>query len=66
MCWQMKYKPINECHTNFASFNKFVFQMCFQYMILVCEIYELWLKEFCTIFIINSWDAKFVINKCDQ
>ncbi len=29
--------------------------------ILVCEIYELWMNKFCTIFIIKSWDVKFVM-----
>jgi hypothetical protein len=40
--------------------------MCFQYMILVYETYELWLNAFYTIFIIKSWDVKFVIIKYDQ
>ncbi len=52
---------MNGCHTNFASSNKYVVQMCFQYTILASEIYELWLNEFWTISIIKSWDAKFVM-----
>jgi len=30
-------------------------------MISMCETYELWMNEFCTIFIINSSNAKFVM-----
>jgi hypothetical protein len=44
---------MNECHINFASCNKFVFQMCFQCTILVCETYKLWLNKICMISIIN-------------
>jgi hypothetical protein len=33
----------------------------FQCMILVCEIHELWMNEFCTISITKSWNAKFVM-----
>jgi hypothetical protein len=36
-------------------------QMCFQCMILMLETYELWMNEFCMIFIIKSWNAKFVM-----
>jgi hypothetical protein len=51
---------MNKCDTNFSSFNKFMCQICFQWMILVCEMYELWMYEFYTIFItklsnINLW-----------
>jgi hypothetical protein len=49
---------MNEYHTNFTSY-KFVFQKCFQSTILMGETYELWMNEFCMIFIIKSWDAKF-------
>jgi hypothetical protein len=35
-------------------------QMCFPGMILVHEIYELWMNKFCTISITKSWDVKFV------
>jgi hypothetical protein len=35
---------MNEYHMNFASFNKFVCQMCFQCMISMCEAYELWMN----------------------
>jgi hypothetical protein len=52
---------MNECHTNFASSNKSVFQMCFQCMILMCEMYELWMNKFCTISIIKLWNVKFVM-----
>jgi len=41
----MKYKPINEgMSQNFESFYKFVFQMCFQYIISMCKMYELWMN----------------------
>jgi hypothetical protein len=52
---------MNECHTNFASSFKFVCQMCFQSMILMRERYELWMNEFCMIFVTKSWDVKFVM-----
>jgi hypothetical protein len=52
---------MNERHMNFASSYKYVCQICFQCMILVCETYELWMNKFCTIFIIKLWDTKFVI-----
>jgi hypothetical protein len=48
---------MNECHTNFASSYKFICQMCFQCMILVCEMYELCMNKFHTISIIQSWDT---------
>jgi len=35
--------------------------MCFQYMILVHETYELQMNEFCMISITKSWDAKFMM-----
>jgi hypothetical protein len=37
--------------------------MCFQWMILACETYKLWMNKFCMISIIKSWNAKFVMNK---
>jgi hypothetical protein len=52
---------MNECHTNFISPYKFVFQMCFQCTILVCKMYKLWMNEFCMIFITKSWNVKFVM-----
>ncbi len=52
---------IYECHLDFASSNKYVFQMCFQCTILMCEMYKLWMDKFCTVCIIKSWDAKFVM-----
>jgi hypothetical protein len=35
--------------------------MCFQCIILVREMYELWMNEFCMIFITKSRDIKFVM-----
>jgi hypothetical protein len=35
--------------------------MCFQWLISMYEIYELWMNKFCTIFVTKSWDAKFVM-----
>jgi hypothetical protein len=35
--------------------------MCFQCMILLFEMYKFWMNFFCTIFIIKSWDVKFVM-----
>ncbi len=52
---------MNKCHIDFASSNKIVCQMCFQCTIFVCEMYELWMNEFCMISIITSWNAKFVM-----
>jgi hypothetical protein len=46
---------------NFASSYKYVCQMCFQCMILVCETYDLWMNKICTITINKLWDVKFVI-----
>jgi hypothetical protein len=58
----MKYKPMNEQMSHkFASSYKFVCQMCFQCMILIHETYELWMNKFCTIFIFQSWNAKFMM-----
>jgi hypothetical protein len=55
------YEWMNECHINFSSSYKFVCQMCFQCMILMCEMYKLWLNFFCTTSITKSWDTKFVM-----
>jgi hypothetical protein len=57
----MKYKPMNECHTNFTSSNKFVIQMCFQNIILIHETYKI-----CTISITKSWNVKFVMQYCKK
>jgi hypothetical protein len=35
--------------------------MCFQCMILVCEMYELQMNEFSMISIIKLWGVKFVM-----
>jgi hypothetical protein len=51
------YEWMNECHMNFSSSYKFVFQC----MILVCGMFKLWMNVFCTISIIKSWDVKFVM-----
>jgi hypothetical protein len=55
---------MNKCHTNFAYFYKSMCQMCFQCIISMHEMYKLWTNEFCTIFIINLWDVKFVVCLC--
>jgi hypothetical protein len=70
MCWKHVWHMdkcvyewntrMSECHMNFVSSYKFVCQMCFQCTILVHETYELWMNEFCTIFIIKSWVVKFM------
>jgi hypothetical protein len=52
---------MNKCHMNFASFYKYVCQMCFLCTISMLEMYELWMNEFCTIFIIKLWNTKFVM-----
>jgi hypothetical protein len=57
----MKYKPMNERHPNFTSSNKFVIQMCFQYIILIHEKYKI-----CTSSIIKSWNVKFVMQYCKK
>jgi hypothetical protein len=36
--------------------------MYFQYVISTHETYKLWMNEFCIIFIIKTWDAKFMVN----
>jgi len=46
---------------NIASSYKYVCQMCFQCTILMCEMYESWMNEFCMISIIKSWNAKFAM-----
>jgi hypothetical protein len=35
--------------------------MCFQYTILMCEIYDLWSNKFCMSSIIKSWNIKFMM-----
>jgi hypothetical protein len=52
---------MKKCHMNFTPCYKSMCQICFQCMILVCEIYELWMNEFCMISITKSWNAKFVM-----
>jgi len=47
---------MDECHMDFASFNKFVCEMCFQHMISMHETYELWM-----ISILKLWSVKFVM-----
>jgi hypothetical protein len=49
---------MNECHMNFISPYKFMFQMCFQCIILVCKMYELWMNEFCMISITSNESTK--------
>jgi hypothetical protein len=36
-------------------------RLCFQCTISMCKTYELWMNEFCTIFITKLWDVKFVM-----
>jgi hypothetical protein len=55
---------MNECHMNFISPYKFVFQMCFQCIILVCKTYELWMNEFCMISITNNGSMNLWMNEC--
>jgi len=50
---------MDECHINFTSLYKYICQMCFQCMILVCETYKLWMNKFCTISITKSWYVKW-------
>jgi hypothetical protein len=50
-----------KCCTNFVSSYEFMCQMCFQCMISVCEMYEIWMNKFCTISITKLWDVKFVM-----
>jgi len=52
---------MNECYTNFTSSYKYVCQMCFQCMILMCEMYKLWMNVFCMIFVSKLWNVKFVM-----
>jgi len=47
--------------TNGRWISHLLIKLCFQCTISMCKTYELWMNEFCTIFIIKSWDAKFVI-----
>ncbi len=35
---------------------------CFQCMILMCEMYKLWMNEFYIISITKSWDVKFMMH----
>jgi hypothetical protein len=59
----MKYERMNEQMSHgFASFNKSVYQMCFQCTISMHEMYELWMNTFCTISIPKSRDVKFVMS----
>jgi hypothetical protein len=50
---------MNECHMNFISPYKFVFQMCFQCIILVCKMYKLWMISITSNEITNLW-----MNEC--
>jgi hypothetical protein len=60
----MKYDLwMNECHIDFASSNKFMFQMCFQCMILMREMYKLRMNE-CHIDFASS--SKFMFQMCFQ
>jgi hypothetical protein len=53
---------MNEYHMSFTFSFKFVCQIYFQCMILICEMYELWMNKFCMISISKSWDVKFGMN----
>jgi len=55
---------MNECHMNFISPYKFVFQMCFQCIILVCKTYKLWMNEFCMISITSERSTNLWMNEC--
>jgi hypothetical protein len=35
--------------------------MCFRCTISMCETYELWINEFCMIYITKLWNVKFVM-----
>ncbi len=37
--------------------------MCFECIILVSEMYKLWMNKFCMIFITKSWFAKFATHE---
>jgi hypothetical protein len=55
-------KPMNKwMWHNFTFVYKSMCQMYVECMILMCEMYELWMNFFCKIFIIKSWDVKFVM-----
>jgi hypothetical protein len=64
MCW-IKDEKSCEVHLFVSSYilhmNKYVCKMCFQCIISVCEMYELWMNEFYMIFITKSWNVKFVM-----
>jgi hypothetical protein len=57
----MKYELMNERITQISHLFINPFIKCVQCTILVCEMYKLQVNEFCTIFIIKSWDVKFVM-----
>jgi hypothetical protein len=52
---------MNECHTNFA----FSYKIYVLNVFSMQEMYKLWMNEFCKIFIIKSWNIKFVMMGCD-
>jgi len=52
---------MNKCHMNFTSPCKSMCQMCSQCTILMCEIDELWMNEFCMTSTTKSWNVKFVM-----
>jgi hypothetical protein len=59
----MKYEPINDWMSHeFHIIYKSICQTCFWCTILMYKTYELWMKEFCTLSIIKSWNAKFVMH----
>jgi len=45
----------------YSSTHLFMCQTCFQCMIFVCKMYNLWMNEIRTIFIINLLHAKFMM-----
>jgi hypothetical protein len=47
---------MNECHTNFSFSYKYVLNVFSMH-----EMYKLWMNKFCKIFIIKSWNVKFVM-----
>jgi hypothetical protein len=53
------YKRMNV--TQISSSYQCVCQMCFQHMTSMHEMDELWMNEFCMIFISKLWNVKFVL-----
>ncbi len=57
----MKYEPMNKQMSHEFPILYICVSNVFVMVILMFEMYELWMNKFCTISIIKLWDVKFVM-----